>query len=174
MKLAIAMIVVLATFGVAKANTLDFSYTDTAGTNTTFGSGEVVTDDLSPANILSVTGASAYDGGGLKSITGISSYASADNQTAFPDVPAFSFAGFSWFTADGNQYNLFWNANDTAYEVLQYSTNNGGFAPGIGVELQIAAVPELSTWAMMLLGFMGVGFVAYRRKQGPAFAMRVA
>jgi hypothetical protein len=27
------------------------------------------------------------------------------------------------------------------------------------------AVPEPSTWAMMLLGFAGVGFMAYRRKQ---------
>lgn len=27
-----------------------------------------------------------------------------------------------------------------------------------------AAVPEPSTWAMMLLGFAGVGFVAYRRR----------
>jgi hypothetical protein len=26
------------------------------------------------------------------------------------------------------------------------------------------AVPELSTWAMMILGFAGVGFLAYRRK----------
>ena len=29
---------------------------------------------------------------------------------------------------------------------------------------EIAAVPEASIWAMMLLGFMGVGFLAYRRK----------
>lgn len=29
-----------------------------------------------------------------------------------------------------------------------------------------AAVPEPSTWAMMLLGFLGVGFVAYRRRSG--------
>jgi hypothetical protein len=27
-----------------------------------------------------------------------------------------------------------------------------------------AAVPELSTWAMMLLGFFGLGFMVYRRK----------
>jgi hypothetical protein len=27
------------------------------------------------------------------------------------------------------------------------------------------AVPEASTWAMMILGFCGVGFLAYRRKQ---------
>ncbi len=30
------------------------------------------------------------------------------------------------------------------------------------------AVPEPSTWAMMLLGFAGVGFMAYRRKSGAA------
>ena len=28
------------------------------------------------------------------------------------------------------------------------------------------AVPEPSTWAMLLIGFAGVGFMAYRRKQG--------
>jgi PEP-CTERM motif len=28
----------------------------------------------------------------------------------------------------------------------------------------ITAVPEPSTWAMMILGFAGVGFMAYRRK----------
>lgn len=33
---------------------------------------------------------------------------------------------------------------------------------------QVAAVPEPSTWAMMLLGFAGVGFMAYRRKAKPA------
>jgi hypothetical protein len=31
-----------------------------------------------------------------------------------------------------------------------------------------AAVPEPSTWAMMILGFGGVGFMAYRRKSKPA------
>jgi hypothetical protein len=35
-------------------------------------------------------------------------------------------------------------------------------------EIGIAAVPEPSTWAMMILGFAGVGFMAYRRKSKPA------
>ena len=30
------------------------------------------------------------------------------------------------------------------------------------------AVPEPSTWAMMILGFTGVGYMAYRRKSKPA------
>jgi hypothetical protein len=37
----------------------------------------------------------------------------------------------------------------------------------------VAAVPETSTWIMMMLGFCGLGFMAYRRKQnGPI--LRVA
>jgi hypothetical protein len=32
----------------------------------------------------------------------------------------------------------------------------------------VGAVPEPSTWAMMLLGFAGLGFMAYRRKSKPA------
>jgi len=30
------------------------------------------------------------------------------------------------------------------------------------------AVPEPSTWAMLLLGFTGIGFMAYHRKSKPA------
>lgn len=47
-----------------------------------------------------------------------------------------------------------------------FSTNGAGgellFSPGIFN--QVAAVPEPSTWAMMIIGFAGVGFMAYRRK----------
>lgn len=32
----------------------------------------------------------------------------------------------------------------------------------------VAAVPETSTWAMMLLGFSGLGFMTYRRKRAVA------
>src|SRR5260370_27617328 len=42
----------------------------------------------------------------------------------------------------------------------------------IDFTLQTSAVPEPSTWAMMILGFMGVGFMAYRRKsQGDHFRL---
>jgi hypothetical protein len=39
---------------------------------------------------------------------------------------------------------------------------------GFGFE---TAVPEASTWAMMILGFMGVGFLAYRRRGQPNFRL---
>jgi hypothetical protein len=38
---------------------------------------------------------------------------------------------------------------------------------GVGV---VAAVPEPSTWAMMILGFAAVGFFAYRRRNNVAHA----
>ena len=37
----------------------------------------------------------------------------------------------------------------------------------------IVAVPEASTWAMMILGFLGVGFLAYRRRENNP-ALRLA
>ena len=60
--------------------------------------------------------------------------------------------------------------------LIDYVTDNG--TPSVfnfeapSATLQ-AAVPEPSTWAMMILGFMGVGFMAYRRKSQGA-ALRVA
>ena len=36
---------------------------------------------------------------------------------------------------------------------------------------EIAPVPEPSTWALLLVGFVGFGFMAYRRKSKAAFTM---
>jgi hypothetical protein len=47
---------------------------------------------------------------------------------------------------------------------------------GVGAQVVVpptGAVPEPSTWAMMILGFAGVGFMAYRRKQNGQ-ALRLA
>jgi hypothetical protein len=41
------------------------------------------------------------------------------------------------------------------------------------LNLRMGTVPEPSTWAMMILGFCGIGFMAYRRKQNGA-AFRIA
>jgi PEP-CTERM motif-containing protein len=43
--------------------------------------------------------------------------------------------------------------------IFQFSTSQDPFVRIDGV----AAVPEPATWAMMILGFFGVGFLAYRR-----------
>jgi len=48
-----------------------------------------------------------------------------------------------------------------AADILVVATGNTGAVTGPG---GMSSVPEPSTWAMMILGFMGVGFMAYRRK----------
>jgi hypothetical protein len=54
--------------------------------------------------------------------------------------------------------------------------NHSGFALGLvptdgsTTQAQITGgVPEPATWAMMLVGFLGVGFMAYRRKSNRSF-----
>jgi hypothetical protein len=44
---------------------------------------------------------------------------------------------------------------------------------GVFADNGVSAVPESPTWAMMILGFVGVGFLAYRRRDRSA-AFRVA
>jgi hypothetical protein len=55
-------------------------------------------------------------------------------------------------------------ADFSAYTKLQYTGDSDaeGLIGVAGVQSQISGVPELSTWAMMLLGFAGLGFVSYR------------
>jgi hypothetical protein len=51
---------------------------------------------------------------------------------------------------------------------LQFSVTSQQFDVGLDA-VSVSAVPEPSTWAMMILGFAGVGFMAYRRKSRPSF-----
>jgi hypothetical protein len=47
-----------------------------------------------------------------------------------------------------------------------FSGNTGQCGIGFGgADISIAPVPEPSTWAMMLLGFAGLGFAGYRRSR---------
>jgi hypothetical protein len=45
-----------------------------------------------------------------------------------------------------------------------WGTNDPATRDISSITVTVAAVPEPSTWAMMVLGFAGVGFLAYRRK----------
>jgi PEP-CTERM motif len=54
-----------------------------------------------------------------------------------------------------------------ASSVSGYEVDGGNFRLIASGSLT-SAVPEPSTWVMMILGFAGVGFMAYRRKSKPA------
>jgi PEP-CTERM motif len=101
-------------------------------------------------------------------------------------------AEFLTLDSTGQVINWFIWLNDAASNTFMYTTNDYSLclsgcenqdystavvagSQSILLEInnppgtwQVAAVPEPSTWAMMILGFAGVGFMAYRRKQnGP-------
>lgn len=46
---------------------------------------------------------------------------------------------------------------------LSFTDSSNAFLSATSTGDVTGAVPELSTWAMMLLGFAGIGFMAYRR-----------
>lgn len=53
---------------------------------------------------------------------------------------------------------------------LLTTDTSGNRLASIDIQVNVGAVPEPSTWAMMILGFCGLGFMAYRKKQsGSAF-----
>lgn len=153
----------IASFGIASsaaAGVFQFSYTD--GGNT-FGSGTFITGSAaSPYLITNVTGTETYQGVS-DTITGISTYAGADNLLVFPANPQFvDFSGIS-FATTGDAFGIGWTGS--AYGIAQFSTNPSGACCGVNpIEFTVTAVPEPSTWAMMILGFTSLGFMAYRRK----------
>ena len=165
---------VLLLSGQASASIFDFSYTD--GGNT-FGSGQFFTNDTtSPYLITNVIGSETYLGV-TETITGagaVNSYAGNDNMLSVPAAPGFvTFAGIT-FTTSTDFFNI--GFVNPGYGIVQFSSDPlGTFGPPPGVALinvtVTEAVPEPSTWAMMILGFVGVGFMAYRRKNTSAFRL---
>jgi hypothetical protein len=91
-------------------------------------------------------------GGAVSDIVGIPS----DNTIAFISSPA----DFSLFT-------IFRTVPATSSpidvsDLLSAGARAGGFTALF--QTKVSAVPEPSTWAMLLLGFAGLGYAAMRRK----------
>jgi hypothetical protein len=81
------------------------------------------------------------------------------------------------FTVDANGQNFFTvtSINGQLMTDISLTAINGATFEDVrqvrlGGGSVVSTVPEPSTWAMMLLGFAGIGFMAYRRNQkGTAF-----
>jgi hypothetical protein len=61
-----------------------------------------------------------------------------------------------------------YNLSDFTYTGVTYVDPAGRLEASIDTLTVAGAVPEPSTWAMMILGFAGIGFMAYRRNSKPA------
>lgn len=157
----------------APSGQYSFSFTDASGSSgsglfTVGAGGQVVAASGTVYDTL------ATGGPANTTITGTSTYAGADN-ILYVNAPFVDFAGISLMLADSNYLNLFYS-NGT-YEVSgtrdEYSSNNPCGCVGetdYSATLDVTpAVPEPATWALMLVGFGGIGF-AMRRRRSPVLA----
>lgn len=172
--LGIAMLIGSPTLGSAGTYTFDFNNLSN------FEATGVLTTDASN-NIITMTGTVTGTGGGAISFTSGSGSDAAftwDNvliPNADPQLDTFGLV----FVTPTYEYNVWGNSpgNYSYYAATPIGTANyisGDGPPQVTVTItEVAAVPEPSTWAMMVLGFAGVGFMAYRRKNNKV-SFRVA
>jgi hypothetical protein len=105
-------------------------------------------------NFTAPAGTTPNPGDFFASITGSVTGNSGSLHVDFNNTPQL-------FTYAGGTFTLALNDLDVS---VGGSTNVSGF-------LIASPVPEPSTWAMIILGFMGVGFMAYRRRGPPSFRL---
>ncbi len=146
----------------------DFSGTGFFG-GTLNGSGTLTTNDISFVNPVNgytaqtITGITGTFNG--SQITGLAPGTFGANNFFYLTGPFFvDGSGLGFRTASGVSGNLF-VTNDTSYRV---NTMGAGLLTGLVTArvtpVVAAAVPEPTTWAMMLLGFGAIGFAMRRRR----------
>jgi hypothetical protein len=105
----------------------------------------------------------------------LSFYLGSSSQYGIPDSIVATAGGVSGtFTSTNPTPNNAWELETLLFTATSSSTlislvgNSGGEYIGLD-NVAVSAVPEPSTWSMMILGFLGVGFLAYRRKNTSVF-----
>ncbi len=181
---AVAGVALLATASVASAETFDWSYTGTHGYVVT-ASGTLTATALG-GGAYAVTSISGTRNG--VSIDGISAYAGNDNQV-FSTDPHLDYPGLAFLVGDPDAFNIYFDLTDGVAGTNgdPYACGFAGYCeigPGVagtsGLDgpdpihsidftLTLTSVPEPATWALMLLGFGGMG-AALRRRRGPVVA----
>jgi hypothetical protein len=160
----------------ASALVYNFSYSSSHPTENIVGTFTTSSSALPTETVTGITG--TYDG---FKIIGLSTddYAGADFLLSPKSTPIVDSFGISFVVDLGTkshgventeEVNIFSSSSrDKVSYLLDLSTVDPGGSSGgegdagPGTFTVTAAVPETSTWAMMILGFFGVGFVAYRR-----------
>jgi hypothetical protein len=163
--LALAATLALAVAAPASAAQYLFQF---SGTNLfgppaqTMGSGVFTTSDVA----TQVGGQTAF------AITGITGTVNGSNIVAptgsygnyFTTGPAFlDGTGLRFFTAAGTDVRVFFQDTVSQYRVNTFSPGATGFVTATSSALA-GAVPEPATWAMMLVGFGGLGAMLRRRR----------
>jgi hypothetical protein len=124
------------------------NHTSTIGQS--FNLGHVVTGDILTFVDVFPGGEAWYSNPALNGGNGNHVYSvAASAGQAFAGSPAGTYVAFEDLTFPTSDFNYF-------DQTFVFST--------VSVPGQVSSVPEPSTWAMMILGFAGIGAMAYRRR----------
>nr|WP_063993597.1 PEP-CTERM sorting domain-containing protein [Bradyrhizobium sp.] len=108
---------------------------------------------------ITATISGTFYGGGWSFTDGVHSTGGLYSLNVPVTNPVIQIGTFTYANGAYN-YSFTYNGLTTA---LQF---DGGTITGV-----ITAVPEPATWAMMTLGFFGLGFIAYRRRTGASLRL---
>ncbi|MDR3469801.1 MAG: PEPxxWA-CTERM sorting domain-containing protein [Xanthobacteraceae bacterium] len=178
---AAAAMVAGAMTSTAQASTFDITFTSP---EVSINALATATPDGSFYDITGITGTvtsgtTTYAITGLYGVAGSPSNVQSDGTFTYDNVIANIGGVLQW---DGNGLAVTAGSANYVYNVFSdtfYGLNNALLStdPAVGTFATtietlgtgtIAAVPEPSTWAMMILGFLGLGVAAFRRKAGTA------
>ncbi len=161
------------TTGYVTANNNLYSINLTSGAATLLGAITTTLDGLTTAPIDVTLGGTLYSAG---TIFGVDSGSLFALNLAAPSLSSIGFTAGASETFDFASDGTLWGQNAGTFNVIDSTTfaslpdgpSAGGlFAFGMAIAPSISgAVPEPSTWAMMLLGFGAIGFSLRRRKSG--------
>lgn len=175
--------------GSASATEVIFDWSYSSSVNGVGGSGTFTAETTATAGQYTLTGVTGTANG--VSVDSLDTFASPDQvlyydpsaPTHFDPANPFYFVDFRGiaFSGQGVAFNISEDAfNNSPYPDYRCGAaycivgpgmpgNEGAFTPLTKLAdfslVYVGAVPEPSTWAMMVIGFCGVGFMTYRRRQ---------
>jgi len=110
----------------------------------------------------------------LTDMTVLASYSPGPGGTALPapnngtGYPDYTLSGFN---IDRGDISI---GDEVIFFARWSGANDGAESFFLVAEPNVAAVPEISTWLMLLAGFAGIGGMAYRKRHNEGHAFRVA
>jgi PEP-CTERM motif len=147
---------------VAITATETFSFSGTCSDCSGFGTGTLTLQNYTPGNGLSTVNFVSFEYS--SNLVGPIDLTSADIFNGSIGSAPGSYEVF--IDSESAHFTLQTFVNGTwCVDAIEGCSTPADFGSEYTWTEQVAAVPEPSTWAMMILGFCGLGFMAYRRKQ---------
>jgi PEP-CTERM motif len=170
---SLATVALAAQTGVAHASVI-YDLTLAYGGNTVGGGSITISSaPLTGTNQVSNYSQSAGTLTGLTVTLGSDTFTLATKNNGSNPVAQFTTGAldditYAGLAANGDGDSLMMTSDFVYYILTSRTQEIGTFSAVLDVA---PAVPEPSTWAMMILGFCGVGFMAYQRKSKPNLRM---